>query len=517
MSRVQLNFAAVLDTVIWSMRAGNYLADDASANLLKTIGAASTDAERAALAASLNYGSIGGGGGNTLKSAENIEVYFDTDNTNPTTPYTNWFRVNRGQDALPLAFDNREIFSAAWQSNGNPQCQITFGPRIGNLDEIAQHPAGFYLGSEKTASESFHYYYLGAYPTGVWEIIRSGRLTLSGGILVTAAPAWQIMGGGSIVRGGWQNIQSETQFYVGEAPGDAGPNALLFEYVPANDDWRIRMTDNTKERSLFLTASYPAYWDDPRGNVCIGGVPGQGNRDPQQVVFDSNTYTNCHLLIVTPEISDRRMAFRSYHRANSVPDGTHLNNMHSLLDLATASDTIRLFSVSGQYSGNPTHIAFSVRADRRCSSPAGFFTQPADLAEYFDVPKPAKYYEPGTVMVFTASGELVVPSTSIADTKVVGIISTEPGFGLNNLEDEDPERHERMVPIAMCGTVPTRVSTANGPIEKFDLLVSGPDGAACRAPMSAPLGSIIAKAMEDFPVTEDSIQFGVIKSLVWKG
>ena len=86
MSRIPLNFAAKLDTVIWALRAGNYLADDSSANLLRGIEADSTDTERALLASSLHYGSVGGGG-NVLKSTENIEVFFDSDGTNPTTPY----------------------------------------------------------------------------------------------------------------------------------------------------------------------------------------------------------------------------------------------------------------------------------------------------------------------------------------------------------------------------------------------------------------------------------------------
>lgn len=522
MTKLDLNFAAKLDTVIWALRAGNYIADDSSADTLRSIAADATELERAALAAGLHYGSFTSGS-NTLKSTENIEIFFDTDNSNPTTPYTNWFRVSRGQDTLPLSQNARELFSVAWASTAflGLNTQVTIGPRADHLTAVGTYPAILSVGSKLDVLSAYSIFTVSALSTGTilttkgaYTIGCEGYCTMGATDFQFAAPNMSL----SKVRGGWMNTTAGTQFYVGNDPSSGpGPQACIWEYLSTEDDWRIRMNDNTKEMCLFIAGSYPAYWDDPRGSLCIGGVPGQGNRDPKQVIFKAANYTNVHCLIVSPEINDRRMSLRTYHRAPAPPSNSHLVNFHALLNLDTiADDTIRLMSVSATGTGGD-RIVFSVRSNETTYCPGGFSTLAADLAEYFVTSNDRSTYEPGTVMVDDEATGVPVPSNLVADSRVLGVMSTKPGlslFDLKNISDEDANK---TIPIALSGTVPTKVSTCEGSIRRMDLLVSGPNGHACKASSTPAPGTIIAKALEDFEQPGNEPVTGIIRCLVWKG
>lgn len=75
----------------------------------------------------------------------------------------------------------------------------------------------------------------------------------------------------------------------------------------------------------------------------------------------------------------------------------------------------------------------------------------ADLAECY---KLDKSYPKGTLLQFGGSEEL-----TIATTKVNAVVSSEPGFILNNKQG---------VPVCLSGRVPIRVK---GKVKKFDHLV----------------------------------------------
>lgn len=81
----------------------------------------------------------------------------------------------------------------------------------------------------------------------------------------------------------------------------------------------------------------------------------------------------------------------------------------------------------------------------------------ADLAEKYTTDAD---YEPGTVVVFGGDAEITV-TNQFADTRVAGIISTDPAYvmnaGINGL------------PVALRGRVPCKVI---GPVAKGDLLVT---------------------------------------------
>ena len=109
----------------------------------------------------------------------------------------------------------------------------------------------------------------------------------------------------------------------------------------------------------------------------------------------------------------------------------------------------------------------------------------ADLAEKYTADAA---YAPGTVLAFGGEQE-VTKSTINGDRRVAGVVSTDPGFIMNEGLDT-----EFAVTIALTGRVPTKVT---GTVRKGDLMVSNGDGSA-RAEDNPQAGSIIGKALENF-------------------
>jgi hypothetical protein len=88
----------------------------------------------------------------------------------------------------------------------------------------------------------------------------------------------------------------------------------------------------------------------------------------------------------------------------------------------------------------------------------------ADVAEFMPV---SGDVGPGTVLVIGDDGKLEV--TSIAyDTRVAGIVSTEPGVSLGAKEGGNPDEAQ----VAIAGRVPCKVDASNGPIHPGDVLIT---------------------------------------------
>ena len=110
----------------------------------------------------------------------------------------------------------------------------------------------------------------------------------------------------------------------------------------------------------------------------------------------------------------------------------------------------------------------------------------ADLAERYSADAP---YEPGTVLVFGGEAE-VTTTTMLSDTKVVGIVSTDPALKMNSSAGNS-QTHPY---IALKGRVPCKVI---GKIEKGDLLVTSSAPGYAKASLGVPIiGTVIGKAIE---------------------
>jgi len=110
--------------------------------------------------------------------------------------------------------------------------------------------------------------------------------------------------------------------------------------------------------------------------------------------------------------------------------------------------------------------------------------QYSDLAEMY-VADAA--YEPGTVLVFGGSKEVTI-STTDSDTRVAGVVSTNPSYLMNATQEG-----QHVLPIALQGRVPCHVI---GSVRKGDLMVTAPNGCA-QANNDARTGTVIGKALED--------------------
>lgn len=83
----------------------------------------------------------------------------------------------------------------------------------------------------------------------------------------------------------------------------------------------------------------------------------------------------------------------------------------------------------------------------------------ADLAEIYSSDE---QYEPGTVVVFGGEAE-VTTTTTFCDTRVAGVVSTNPAHLMNS--------NAEGIAIALRGRVPCKVE---GPVQKGDLIVTSP-------------------------------------------
>ena len=123
----------------------------------------------------------------------------------------------------------------------------------------------------------------------------------------------------------------------------------------------------------------------------------------------------------------------------------------------------------------------------------------ADLAEYYEADKE---YDAGTVMVFGGNKE-VTNSTTVNDTKVAGVVTTDPAYVMNINQTGIKSC------IALAGRVPCKVI---GKTKKGDLLTtSNSPGYAIKA-LDPKLGSIIGKALEN----KDYGEAGIIEISVWR-
>ncbi len=118
----------------------------------------------------------------------------------------------------------------------------------------------------------------------------------------------------------------------------------------------------------------------------------------------------------------------------------------------------------------------------------------ADFAELMEAEGAVATYEPGDVLVVSASADRgVARSAEAYSTAVIGVYSARPGFVGSAHPMEEPRDGE--LPVAMLGIVPCKVTAENGPIHRGDLLVTASTpGHAMRAD-SPPPGTVLGKAL----------------------
>lgn len=119
----------------------------------------------------------------------------------------------------------------------------------------------------------------------------------------------------------------------------------------------------------------------------------------------------------------------------------------------------------------------------------------ADLAEIYSSDQD---YQPGTVVVFGADTEVTI-STSLADNRVAGVVSTNPAYLMNSGASG--------VAVALTGRVPCHVV---GQIKRGDMLVTSAIPGVATSTANPQIGTVIGKALENY----DNNEVGVIEVVV---
>ncbi len=158
---------------------------------------------------------------------------------------------------------------------------------------------------------------------------------------------------------------------------------------------------------------------------------------------------------------------------------------------------------------------WDVEAEGTIWSRNGVQSGPRDLAEiYFsDIPLAA-----GDVVSLHPEADLVVPASEANCSRVIGVVSTEPGVVLNSQinRTDQPSDGRSGFPIALSGCVPCKVTDEGGPIRRGDLLTAASrPGYAMRAtPVAAEgvyrAGTVIGKALSAHGAGEGVIEIFVM-------
>jgi hypothetical protein len=519
--KVPIAAAAVVDMVIAALRSSGFLADDYSANAIRSVSPGISETDRDALAASLNYSGVGGGSG--LGSIENVNVFIDSDDSG-TGSYENFFRISHGTNTLPVPVE-KEMFTLNYLSYAPNAYIAQIGPRLTEINSGDDFRGALQIGGGGTTPTL--YTRLTASSEAITKLYSSGQLVLRSSTSPNSQPGdieLQVGNGrfavtnatGTEDRVGVFAPNTFTRLYIGENPA-SGTNQFNIEQWSTYT--RMIHGDDAAERTLFISGSYPNISNDARLRVAVGGSAGTQHLDPRDLIIGGKLRADpppgsgepheASFMSVSPELNERRSVLHTWHRGTSLPDDTHLVNFHSSSDINDPnSNAIKLLSCT-HYDGADRQIAFEVRGDESCYCGGIFITPGPDAAEYFDVV--GEDHSPGFVMKVNSSGSLVATS-SYADPSVVGVVSTNPGYVMGGSRAPSETAGKEL--IGMTGTLPVRATTAHGSIEAGNLLVSAPNGRAAKSPDPVVPGTVIGKALQSLVQSDDVAVEGTIKMII---
>ncbi len=111
-----------------------------------------------------------------------------------------------------------------------------------------------------------------------------------------------------------------------------------------------------------------------------------------------------------------------------------------------------------------------------------------DLAEGMEIEGDA-----GDVVIVGETGPALVPSSKRFDSRIAGVVSTDPKLYMGPGEGKSP--------LALAGIVSCKVTAENGPIKRGALLVSSslPGHAMAAAPGKVGPGMLVGKALQELP------------------
>ncbi len=160
-------------------------------------------------------------------------------------------------------------------------------------------------------------------------------------------------------------------------------------------------------------------------------------------------------------------------------------------------------AIAGTNGCSDSYVVFRVFGNGNVRADGTFTGGGADYAEMIRFDGDAASVEPGDVLVISSAVDRAVVKSSIEnDTMLAGVVSTKPGFLGGGAFAEE----EGFVAVAVLGIVPVKVTAANGPIQRGDLLTtSSIPGYAMKA-TNPQVGAILGKAMGELQEGEGVIE-----------
>ena len=203
--------------------------------------------------------------------------------------------------------------------------------------------------------------------------------------------------------------------------------------------------------------------------------------------------------------------------ASSTDTGLEAHSTSGGAAVLAVCDTASWSRLYEGYADSLAALTFKVDCGGNVTADGTFTGGGADYADLLPVFGNANDFAPGDVLVIDPNGMMVKADQPYA-TNVAGVYSTKPAFvGDSRGVTQKPTVEEGLVPVALVGVVPVKVTTENGAIQPGDLLVtSSTPGHAMKArPVMIngiaiyPTGAILGKALESLEQGT-----GVIKALV---
>ena len=235
------------------------------------------------------------------------------------------------------------------------------------------------------------------------------------------------------------------------------------------------------------------------GNITVGNLIGNlyGNIIGARATFSSNVS------------ADYFIATRNFNGINGVYTGnvnaTNFNGtgVYATSFNGTGNVNATNFNGTGVYAtGNITATNFNgtgVYATGNVT--ANYFNGVSVQAQYADLAErytSDSQYPPGTVLVFGTDTE-VTTSRQPNDSKVVGVVSTNPAYTMNTGISG--------VDVALQGRVPCQVT---GLVSRGDMMVTSAIPGVAMANNNPPMGAVIGKALG----THNSNEIGIIEVIV---
>jgi hypothetical protein len=176
---------------------------------------------------------------------------------------------------------------------------------------------------------------------------------------------------------------------------------------------------------------------------------------------------------------------------------------------ATSSEVIRACAggLSAASGCTNAYLVFRVKGDGSVQADGLYTTPASDYAEMIKAEGSTAALEPGDVLVVSAAQDrAVAKSTRANDPSLAGVYSTNPGFlGGGSMQDQPG-----YVPVAMMGIVPVKVTAANGPIHRGDLLTTSDIPGYAMLATDPQFGTILGKAMGELLEGEGVIEIQLL-------